>query len=134
MTFSLPFCANSGQYASDPLLVVQPMARVGDRERHRRQPLGGRVDDDHRVALPGLARYLVPNTTPEIDDLLAAVEGAAGASQLGAPREILLECVADRLEAATDVSLNDVRCDGNHSASLVAKRWPQRTWVKLPDA
>ena len=66
------------------------------------------MDDDHRVALPGLARHLVPNATPEVDDLLAAVEGAAGASQLGAAREVLLERVAHWLEAATDVSLNSV--------------------------
>ena len=104
MIVSLPFCANSGQYAGDALFVVQPSARVGDGERHRRQPLGGRVDDDHRVPLPGLARHLVANPAPEIDDLLAAVIDAAGATQLVAAREVLLERVAHGLEAGTDVT------------------------------
>jgi len=54
------------------------------------------------------ARRLVPNTTPEVDNLLPAIEGAAGAAQLGAPREVLLERVADWLEAATDMSLNNL--------------------------
>jgi hypothetical protein len=66
------------------------------------------VDDDHGVALPRLAGRFVANTTPQIDDLLAVVEGAARASQLGAPREVLLERVAHRLESAGDVSLSDV--------------------------
>src|SRR6185369_13160144 len=90
----------------DPRLVVQPTARVGERERHRRQPFGGRVDDDHGVALPGLARHLVANTTPEIEDLLAPVKDAARTTQLGAARKVLLERVAHRLEPTTDVSLN----------------------------
>ena len=55
-----------------PFFVVEPPPRVGDRQRHRGQPLGGRVDDHHGVLLPGLARLLVPDTAPEIDDLLAA--------------------------------------------------------------
>ena len=92
----------------DSLLVVQPAARVGDRQGHRGEALGGRVDDDHRVPLPGLARHLVPNTAPEVDDLLAAIVGAAGAAQLPALSEVLLERVAHGLEAATDVSLDNM--------------------------
>ena len=97
-----------GPVRRDPLVVIQPAARVGDREGHRRQALGGRVDDDHRVALPRVARHLVPNTAPEIDDFLAALVGAAGATQLAASSEVLLEHVAHGLKTATDVSFNSV--------------------------
>jgi hypothetical protein len=63
------------------------------------------MDDDHRVALPGLAGRLVPNTAPEIDDFLAAVVHAAGAAELVAPNEIVGKRVAYGLEAGTDSSL-----------------------------
>ena len=67
---------------ADPFFVVEPSARVRDGERHRGQALGGRVDDHHRVLLPGLAGPLVPNAAPQVDDLLAAVKGTAGSAQL----------------------------------------------------
>ena len=89
-----------------PLLVVEPAARVGHRHGHRRQPLGGRVDDDHGVSLPGLASLLVSDSAPEIDDLLAAAIGAAGAAELLAVSEVVGKRVAHCLVAATDVSLN----------------------------
>ena len=58
---SLPCCANSGQYLQTGALVVDPAARMGDGQRHRRQALRGRVDQDHgvvhRLSLPvGLFR------------------------------------------------------------------------------
>ena len=81
---SLPCCANSGQYVRHPLVVVEPAAGVGDGERHGGQALRRRVDDHHGVLLPRLARLLVANAAPEIDDLLAAVVGAARAAQLPA--------------------------------------------------
>ena len=81
---------------------------MGERQGHRRQPLGGRVHNDHRVPLPGLARQLVPNSAPQIDDFLAAIVGAAGAAQFAAPDEVFLERVTHGFEAATDVSLDNV--------------------------
>ena len=90
------------------LVVIQPGARVGDREGHRRQALGGRVNHDHRVALPRFGGHLVPNTAPDVDNFLAAIIGAAGATELSASSEVLLEGVAYGLEPATDVSLDNV--------------------------
>ena len=89
----------------DALLVVEPAARVGDRQGHRGQALGCRVDQDHRVLFPRLAGRLVPHTAPQVDDLLAAVVHAASAAQLVAPREILDERIAHGIKAATDMSL-----------------------------
>ena len=84
-------------------LVVEPSARVGDGERHRRQPFGRGMDDHHRVLLPGLSRVLVPDAAPEIDGHLAAVIGTARAAQLVAAREVVVEGVAHGLEATTDL-------------------------------
>jgi hypothetical protein len=97
-----------GPVLRDPLVIVQPAARVGDRNGHRRQALAGRVDDDHRVALPRVTRHFVSNTAPQIDDFLAAMEGTAGATQLPAASKVLFECLAHNLEAAIDVSLYSV--------------------------
>jgi hypothetical protein len=63
------------------------------------------VHDDHRVPLPRLARLLVADTAPEIDDLLAVSIDRAGATQLTASSKVFSERLAHRLEAATDVSL-----------------------------
>ena len=101
----------------DPLLVVEPPAGVGECQGHRRQALGGRVDDDHRVPFPRFARLLVSNAAPEIDDLLAAEIDTAGATQLTASSKVLGERVAHRFKAATDVSLYMEVCDGTHGPS-----------------
>ncbi len=61
---------------TDPLFIVDPAARVSDGQGHRGQALAGRVDDHHRVFFPGLARLLVADAAPEIDDLLAKVKRA----------------------------------------------------------
>jgi hypothetical protein len=50
----------------------------------------------------------VADSTPQVDDLLPAVIRAAGAAQLPASNEVLLERVADDLEAATGAALYDV--------------------------
>ncbi len=94
-----------GPVPGDPLFVVEPAAGVGDREGHRGQALGGRVDEHHGVPLPRLACPLVANTAPEVDDLLAVVIGTAGATQLTASSKVLGKRLAHRLKAATDVSL-----------------------------
>jgi hypothetical protein len=112
-----------GPVGRDPLVVVQPAARVGDGQRHRRKTLGRGMDYHHRVALPRLVRLLVADAAPEIDDLLAEVVRRARAAQFSAAGEVLLEHLADDLEAATDVTLDAVcRCDGSHDASAVARR------------
>jgi hypothetical protein len=77
-----------------------------DRQRHRRQAFGGRVDDNHRVALPWRRGGEVAHAAPDVDDLLAADPGAAGAAGLAAPSEVLFERVAYCLEAGADVSLD----------------------------
>ena len=105
---SFPCCANSGQYADDPLFVVEPPSRVGHREGHRGQALGGRVDDHHGVLLPRLARPPVANTTPQVDDLLASVVHAAGAAEFVASSEVVVKGLAHGLKPRTDVSLYGV--------------------------
>src|SRR5579859_1553591 len=83
----------------DPLFVVEPTSRVCDGERHRRQAFSGGVDDDHGVLLPRLARLLVSDTAPQINDLLAAMKGAAGSPQLATPNKALGERLAHSFEA-----------------------------------
>ena len=113
MIFSLPCCANSGQYVADPLFVIEPAARVGEGERHGGQTLGGRVDDHHGVLLPRLAGLLVPNAAPQVDDLLAAMIGAAGAAQLTSPGEVLGKRLAHAFKAAADVPVNPRRSEAS---------------------
>ena len=91
-----------------PLFVVEPPSRVGEREGHRGQALGGRVDDHHGVLLPRLARPLVSNTAPQVDDLLAAVVHAAGAAEFVASSEVVVKGLAHGLEPGTDVSLYEM--------------------------
>jgi hypothetical protein len=83
----------------DPLFVVEPTSRVCDAERHRRQAFSGGVDDDHGVLLPRLARLLVSDTAPQVDDLLAAMKNAAGSPQLATPNKVLGERLAHSFEA-----------------------------------
>src|SRR3954447_1233368 len=58
---------------ADALFVVEPSARVGDRERHCGKPFGGGMNDHHRVLLPRITGLLVSNAAPEIDGYLAMV-------------------------------------------------------------
>jgi hypothetical protein len=66
------------------------------------------VDHDHRVPLPGLAALLVPNATPEVDDLLTPVIDAARAAKLSTAVEVLVERCTHGLESWTDLSLYSV--------------------------
>ena len=91
---------------ADAFLVVEPSARVGDGERHRRQPFGGGMDDHHRVLLPGLSRLLVSAAAPEIDGDLATVKRTARAAQLVASREVVGKRFAHRLEPTTDLAVH----------------------------
>src|SRR5262245_50279549 len=91
---------------------------MGECERHRRQALGGRVHDDHRVFFPGLSSSLVPDAAPEIDDLPAVKIRAACATQLAALGEVREECLVDAFEAATDVAVETdaVGCGNSHGS------------------
>src|SRR5579864_2394061 len=88
------------------LFIVEPTTRVCDGERHRREAFRGGVDDDHGVLLPRLARLLVSDTAPQVDDVLASVKGAARSADLASPNEVLSEHLAHGLEAEADVPLN----------------------------
>ncbi len=86
--------------------VIEPASGVRECQGHRRQALGGRMDDHHGAPLPRLAVLLVADTAPDIDDLLAVNVGRAGAAELMPPGEVLGECLPDALEAGADVSLH----------------------------
>ena len=96
-------------------------------KRHRRQALGGRVDDHHRVALPRLAGLPVADTAPEIHDLLAVVIGAAGAAQFSAAAKFSANASRTRLEAGlTRPSTRGSAADMIHLASVSGKRRASR--------
>ena len=115
-----------------PLLVVEPAARVGDGHGHRRQPLGRRVDDDHRVPLPGLTRLLVSDSAPEVDDLLTPAIGAAGAAEFVAMSEVVGKRLAHRLEATSYVSLYRRCCSNWHGLSSSGSKGKARASATGP--
>ena len=80
-----------------------------DGERHCREALGRGVDDDHRVALPGLAGLLAADAAPKIDDFLAMNVRAARPAELVPSRDIRDEGVAYAFEAAADLSVDGHR-------------------------
>ena len=75
-----------------------------ERERHRGESFGCRVDDDHRVLEPRLACAAVAYSAPQVDELLTSVIHAARATELVALGEVLDECVTHGLEARVDES------------------------------
>src|ERR1044071_7336001 len=79
---------------------------MGDRQRHRGEAFRRRVDDDHGVAFPGLARLLVADAAPQIHDLLATGVGAAGAAEFMPSREVVRKGIAYAHESTRDVSLD----------------------------
>src|SRR5262245_46889190 len=95
-----------GPVRGNARLVIQPTAGVSDGQRHGGQPLAGRPDEHHRVLFPWLARPLVADAAPEIDNLLAPVIGTAGATQLPASSEVGGKRFAHGLEAAADLPLD----------------------------
>ena len=101
----LPFLRELGPVRRHPLFVIEPAAGVGERQGHGCQSFRGRVDDDHRVLLPRFARLLVADTAPDVNDLLAANIGTAGATQLPALSKVFGKRLAHHFEATTDVSL-----------------------------
>jgi hypothetical protein len=89
-------------------VVIQPAAGMGKGQRHGSQPLGGGVDEHHRVLFPGVPRLFVADPAPEIDDLFAVQIRRTGAAQLSTPGEVFGKGVAHGLEAADDVSFYTV--------------------------
>ena len=89
----------------DALVVVEAAARVRQRQRHRRQPLGRRVDQDERVLRPRCARASVTHAAPQVDHLLAAAVRRAGSAQLAAFGEVSLELRPHELEPGRDESV-----------------------------
>ena len=94
-----PICGNA-------FVVIEPPARVGDRERHRRQTLGGRVDDHHRILLPRFAGRPVANPAPEVDHLFATMINATGAAEFVAAGEIFGEGFTYGFEALPHETFN----------------------------
>src|SRR5262249_22159754 len=78
------------------------------------------VDEHHRVALPRLARLLVSNPAPQIDDPLSLIVGAACAAQLMPVLEVPNERSANRFETLADESMDgDLRwCRYEHGCLL----------------
>src|SRR5262249_17573712 len=74
---------------ADTLIVIQPAARVGNSERHRRHALGSRIDQSLRVFLPRLTSRFIPNTAPKVNDLFTSVIHTTGRANLAPLREIL---------------------------------------------
>ena len=101
-----PLLRELGPVPGHPLFVIEPAPRVREGERHRGQTLRGRVDDHHRVLLPGLAGLLVADAAPQIDDLLAAVIDTTGATELTPSVRSFQRTPRDRLEATTDVTVD----------------------------
>jgi hypothetical protein len=93
--------------ATNSLVVVEPAPRMGQRNDHRRQTLGRRVDDRHRVFLPRLGADSISHTAPQVDDLLAVMVDAASTTYLTATRKIFDEGLANRLECAAYVTMNN---------------------------
>src|SRR5215813_14028573 len=91
-----------------------------ERQRHGREPFGRGVDEHHRVALPRLARLLVSNPAPQIDDPLSLIVGAACAAQLMPVLEVPNERSANRFETLADESMDgDLRwCRYEHGCLL----------------
>jgi hypothetical protein len=58
------------------------------------------------VSFPRLARLLVSDTAPQVDDVLASVKGAARSTDFASANKVLSEHLAHGLEAWADVPLN----------------------------
>ena len=59
-------------------------------------------------SLPGLARLLVSDAAPEVDDLLAAMIRTARAAQFPAPGEVVGKRLAHGLKTTADVTFQFV--------------------------
>ena len=118
-----------GPVARDRRVVVEPAARVRDRQRHRREALGAGHDDDHRVLVPRRVAVGRAAAAPQIDDLLAAPVGRDGGADLAALGEVALELDAHFFEARRDLPKNG-GYERLHSCSLTVRR--ARAWAVVP--
>ena len=104
-----PLLAGLGELrpvGSDPLLVVEPAARLRERHGHGGHALRSREHEGHRVLLPRGASGAVPNAAPQVDDSLAGLVDAAGRADLTAMPEALDEGLAHGLPARCDRPLD----------------------------
>jgi hypothetical protein len=94
----LAFLSELGPVARHALVVVEPAARVGERERHRCEPLRGRVHEHKCVLAPRLVTAGVAHPAPEIHHRVPAHVCRAGRAELVALGEVTLELAANFLE------------------------------------
>ena len=91
-------------------LVIEPASRVREGERHRGQALGGRVDDHHRVPLPGLAGLLVSDYRPR--GRRPSRRGDRHSRRRRAPaRRAKLSANASRTPSKSRPTIPSTRCD-----------------------
>ena len=99
----------------DCALLSQPVGA------HRGNPLGGRVDEHHRVLVPRPPGLRVGNTPPEVDDLLPPVVGTKCCAGLESVVEVGLERVAHLFETGRGPSL-DCRHSTHHPPFCLPRR------------
>jgi hypothetical protein len=108
-----------GPVPRDRRVVVEPPACVGNGERHRREPLGRRKDDDHRVLVPRVVAFRRAATAPQVDDLLAAPIGSDGRTYFAALAEVARELRPHFFEAGRN---STAHLDGGSEAANAADR------------
>ncbi len=88
----------------DRLVEVEEVARVGGRHGGRGHALGRGEDRHDRVGPPRQAALAIPQSTPQVHDLLAISEHRHGRTDLFAVTEILSKGVRDGTEPIGDVT------------------------------
>src|SRR5688572_24078566 len=78
-------------------VVIEPAARMGQRQSHRREAFGCGVNDNHRVLFPRIPCFLIPHTTPQVNHLFTLVINTTSRTQFVSFGEILGERLAHRL-------------------------------------
>src|SRR6187200_325754 len=102
----LPILFELRPITTDSLVVVEPAARMGERHHHRRQTLGGRVDDGHRVFLPRFTADAISHTAPQVNDLLTVLVDATSTTDLAAMRKIFDKRFSNALECGAYGTVN----------------------------
>ena len=126
----------------DRCLVIDPAARVRDGDRHRRETLGGRVDDDQGVLVPRCVPAQRAAAIPQIDHLPATPIRGDGSADLAPLREVALELNTYLLEALSDPTavvrraLDEFRMHGRQDLRWALKKatmrrrasWAEWSW------
>ena len=121
-----------GPVLGDRRVVVDPAARVRDGNRHRRQTLGRRVDDDHRVLVPRCVAGGRAAATPQVDHLLATPVRSDGGADLAALDEVAIELGTHLLEARSDPTAV-IRCaPDNFGMHMTPPTNPRFSCAPLP--